>query len=265
MSKYFVVNPTVEYSSNEVVETLHNSKLNINNEAWVSRGTLAKKAIEKEPNLKHVDGRVVIKVDMESKNTHQFSDGTVIRRERRFNNLNFREVNPSNATIVSAENMQKGSQVLVDYTSITESHRIYDCESGSSDIHYYSIKEEDCYAFRLDGSEWLPTKNCEFGMRVFKPHEGIIQGVEPTEIKSYLYVTTGDLTGLVCQTLKGCDYQIVFQNDRGREGALIRFRHSADESFEREEIILVNNELTDKVNKGQLLVGYTSSDAKTIN
>lgn len=265
MSKYFQVSTEIQHCTKEESEAIHNSNMKLHNEAWVSRGTLAKKAIEKEVSLKHVYGKVVIKIDMESKNTHTFSDGTVIRRERKYNNFNFREVNPSNAIVISAENIPAGAEILVDYTSIHDSNRIFDYESGSLDINFYSVKEEECYAWREGKGEWKPTTNCEFGLRIYKPYEGVIKGVEPTFIKDILYVTTGNLKGNVVNTLKGCDYQIVFQNDEGKEGALIRFKHSEDEGFDREEIICINHELTEKVKKGKLYIGYTPSDAKPLN
>jgi hypothetical protein len=168
--------------------------------------------------LKCVHGRVIVKVNVETKNYHKFSDGTVIRRERKYNNFNFREVNPSNGFVVSAENIPAGAEVLFDYTSMHDSYKIFDYDSGSNDVNYYSIKEEECYAWRMGNDNWQPTKNCEFGLRVFIPYKGLIAGIEPTVIKDTLYATTGDFKGSIVRTLKGVDYAIVYQNDEGKKG-----------------------------------------------
>ena len=60
-----------------------------------------------------VEGRVVISVDLESKNSHTFSDGTKIRLEREYNNLNQRETKPVNAIVIDGEDIESGSQILI--------------------------------------------------------------------------------------------------------------------------------------------------------
>ena len=84
-------------------------------------------------------------------------------------------------------------------------------------------------------------------------------------MKDVLYVTTGEFKGQVVNTLKGCDYCMVLQGDDGKERQILRFRHSNDEGYDREEVICINHELTEKVNKGQIYVGLSSSDAKPFN
>lgn len=218
--------------------------------------------------LQAVEGKVIISVDLESKNSHTFSDGTKIRLERQWNNLNKRETHPVNATVISGDGMKSGSQILIHPNMTHETYRIHDYAqlSGAiegSDIKYYSIPEEQCYAW-LDGDEWKPLKNFDFGLRVFVPYMGTIQGIEPSLIKDVLYVTTGEFKGKVVHTLKACDYEVIFQGTNGREDRLIRFRHFPDQDHEREEVIAIDDHLTNKVNAGKLLVGLTPTQAKTI-
>lgn len=264
-SKYFLVNPKVNHLSGEAIASISSDKIRFNASAWDERERMAQVAFEKQCNLKWVHGRVIVKVNAQSKNTHRFANGATIRRERNFNNLNFREVNPANATVISSENIPSGSEILVDYTSIHDSNRIFDYHSGSSDIIYYSIKEEDCFGWKHEGNDWQPLPNFEFGLRVFKPYEGMLQGIPPVPLYDTIYVTTGGLKGNVVRTLKASDYQIVFQGANGQEDNIIRFRHSDNPQFEREEVIGIMDELTEQLNNGELYVGITMRDAQTLN
>jgi hypothetical protein len=218
--------------------------------------------------LQAVEGKVIISVDLESKNSHTFSDGTKIRLERQYNNLNRRETHPVNATVISGEGMKSGSQILIHPNMTHETYRIYDYAPLSgiiegSDIKYYSIPEEQCYAW-LDGDTWKPLKNFDFALRVYIPYAGLVDGIEPTLVKDVLYVTTGEFNGKVVHTLKSCDYEIIFQGPNGQEDRLIRFRHFPGQEHEREEVIAVDEYLTKKVNNKELIIGLSPLKAKTI-
>ena len=218
--------------------------------------------------LQAVEGKVIISVDLESKNSHTFSDGTKIRLERQYNNLNRRETHPVNATVISGEGMKSGSQILIHPNMTHETYRIYDYAPLSgiiegSDIKYYSIPEEQCYAW-LDGNTWKPLKNFDFALRVYIPYAGLVDGIEPTLVKDVLYVTTGEFNGKVVHTLKSCDYEIIFQGPNGQEDRLIRFRHFPGQEHEREEVIAVDGYLTKKVNNKELIIGLSPLKAKTI-
>jgi len=218
--------------------------------------------------LKYVQGKVIISVDLESKNSHTFEDGTKIRLERQWNNLNKRETHPVNAIVISGEGMKSGSQILIHPNMTHDTYKIHDYAplSGQvegSDIKYYSIPEEQCYAW-LDGDEWKPLKNFDFALRVFIPYTGPIDGIEPSMVKDVLYVSTGEFKGKVVHTLKSCDYEIIFQGTNGREERLIRFRHFPGQEHEREEVIAVDEYLTKRVNNKELIVGLTPTNATTI-
>ena len=221
-------------------------------------------------SLKHLDKRVVVSVDVNFKNSHQFADGTKIVLERQVNNFNKRETQPVNAVVISAEGIPEGSEVLIGHNSVHDSNRIFDYkplsgESLAGDIQYYSLPIDDCFAWRDKLGTLHPMKNFQFGLRVFKPYDGVITNIEPEVIKDVLYVTTGDLAGKVCHCLKSSDYEIIFQGQNGREDRVIRFRHSDEEELEREEIIAVNHELTKLVSKGKLLVGLSPTDCEKVS
>jgi len=220
-------------------------------------------------DLKHVEGRVVISVDIESKNVHAFSNGHTIRIERNYNNLNFREVHPVNAIVVSAKDIPAGVQILVHHNTMHDVNRIlnYKKISGkeeASDVKYYSVRETDCFLWLHESGEWMPIKPYETALRVFKPYEGILHGIDPKEIKDVLFVTSGDLKGEAVKTIKASDYQIVFQGVNNQEQNIIRFRPHGDADREPEAIAILHD-LTKKVNNGKLLVGLTIKDAKPIH
>jgi hypothetical protein len=269
MAKHFVVNPSKEnFDRAELVKSQLDEKL-IHATVKSARDKANEAALAKKEALKYIEGRVVVKLDIEAKNTHRFEDGTVIRRERKYNQFNMRIAQPVNAIVISAEYIPCGTQILINHNAIHETNKIFDYpeltgKDAENDIRYYSLPEEDCYAWLdIDGS-WKPLKNFEFSLRVFEPYKGSLLGIEPTLYVDTLYVTTGSLRGKVVGTLKFCDYEIVFQGLGGKEERVIRFRHSEDESFEREEVAFVNDFLTERMSNGELLVGFEPTDAKTI-
>lgn len=218
--------------------------------------------------IKAVEGKIIISVDLESKNIHTFEDGTKIRLERQYNNLNRRETHPVNAIVIDGEDIVPGSEILIHPNSTHDTNKIFNHTQLSgqvegSDVKIFSVDVDKCYAW-FDGEVWRPLKNFDFALRVFKPYEGIIDGIEPKVIPDILYVTTGEFEGKVVHTLKSCDYEIIFQGKDGREERLIRFRHFPDQDHEREEVIAVDEHLTDLVDNKKLLIGLSPTNAKTI-
>lgn len=217
--------------------------------------------------MKSVEGKVIVSVDHEKKNSYTFENGLTIRMERDWNNLNRRETQPVNAIVIDGEGLKEGSEILIHPNMTHDSYKIFNHTrlSGNvegSDVKYYSIPIEQCYAW-YDG-DWKPLKNFDFALRVFRPYEGTLEGIEPKLVEDMLYVTTGEFAGKIVQTLKACDYEIVFQGKENREQRLIRFRHFPDEDNEREEVIAVREDLTKLLKKRKLLVGLTPTDAKSI-
>lgn len=217
--------------------------------------------------LTHTEGRIIVAIDHDKKNWHQFEDGTKIRLERKYDNFNMRYVNPVNAIVVSAENIPEGAEILIHHNSIHDTNRVFDHnqlsgKNEASEIKYYSLKEDEAFAWRAD-TGWNPLPGYDFALRIFKPYIGILEGIEPTEIKNHLYLLTGDHKEKVGITIKYCDYEIIFQDLSGREGNLIRIRTNGDDSREP-EVIAIHNGYTQQVKNGDLLVGLNKNDAKTL-
>jgi hypothetical protein len=114
------------------------------------------------------------------------------------------------------------------------------------------------------GSIWNALNNFVTGLRIFEPYIGILQGIDATLIKNKIYITSGGLAGNVVATVISSDYEIIYQDDDGTEGKIIRLRYYPDGN-DRNEIIAIEPELTDKVKSGYLLVGYNISDAKKLS
>ncbi len=264
MGKHFVINPNQEPVEKQeliaVTETKHKG-IDIRE---VTKEQLASQVLLEDDNLKCVEGKVVIKINLQNKNYHTFENGQKIRLERQFNNLNIRETTPVNAIVIDAENIKKGAEILIHPNCIHDSNRIFSYKNKSPDIAYYSIKYEDCFVWN-DNGEWKTLPPYDLALRVFKPYKGLMEGIEPTLITDTLYVCSGELLGQVVRTLKACDYQIVFQDSNGREGNLIRFRAFGDEKTNREpEAIAILNDLTEQVKKGELYIGLSISDCKPL-
>ena len=220
--------------------------------------------------IKNLSDKAIVSIDLEGKNSHTFEDGTTIRLERAYNNLNFRQVNPVNAVIVSHNTLPKGTKVLIHHNSIHDVGRIFDFKPLSGDDiadtkKYFSIPESDCFLYLDEATkEYKPCNGYATALRVFKPYEGTLKNISPSLIPEYLYITSGELNGKVCKTVKASDYQIVYQGEDGREKNVIRVRHYENEYNEREEIIAIHHEMTTLVQQKKLLVGLTENDAKTI-
>lgn len=215
--------------------------------------------------LKAPSNRVIIKVDLESKNSHTFKDGTKIKLERVYDNFNMRYVKPVNAEVVDAAGIPVGSEILIHHNATHDTYKIFNYQrptaEASSDMQYFSIPIEECFMWRSQkGSTWNPLNNFITGLRIFEPYTGFLQGVKPTLIKNKIYVTSGELTGNVVGTVISSDYEIIYQDDDGTEGKIIRLRYYP-EGNDRNEVISIEHELTQKVINGDLLVGYNISDA----
>lgn len=270
MSKHFIVNPSKEALSKEEVAKIQASSEQVMVE-WDDM--VAKKSMEKfleEDFLIHTEGRIVVKVDMKSKDSHTFESGLTIRRERNFNNFNRRETQPVNCIVISGEGIPKGAEILVDHNAFHETNRINDYknsfESEDTDrIRYFSLERYECFAWRFENDNWTPLYPFEFGLRIFQPYTGKLENIEPQKMKDTLYVLTGELKGNVVKTLKGCDYEIIYLDKNGRDSSLIVFRPMGDSVRKLdEEAIAILHEVTEKVNSEEYLVGYEIKDAKPL-
>jgi len=224
----------------------------------------AKEKVKKEVGLKYVYGRVIISIDLDYKNGHTMENGERLYIGRQYNNLNRRETEPVNAFVISAEYIPSGSEILIHPNAIIESNKLYGFEEDETTVRYYSIPEDQCYLWKDEIGDWRPLKGYATGLRLFEEYKGPIVGIEPKKIKNVLYITSGSLKGKVVRTLHASDYEIVFMGDGGQEERVIRCRHYEGEFNEREEVICVDEKLTQMVEKMELMVGISKKDAKYI-
>tara|TARA_R110002126_G_scaffold4986_8_gene26174 strand:- start:641 stop:1321 length:681 start_codon:yes stop_codon:yes gene_type:complete len=218
--------------------------------------------------LKAPSNRVIIKVDLESKNSHTFKDGTKIKLERVYDNFNMRYVKPVNAEVVDGKDIPTGAEILIHHNATHDTYKIFNYQrpttEASSDIQYFSIPIEECFMWREGkGSIWNALNNFVTALRIFKPYKGMLQGIEPEVMNNKLYITSGELKGRAVNTVISSDYEIIYQNDDGTEGRIIRLRYFPDGN-DRNEIIAINDNMTELVESGELLVGYNKSDAKQL-
>lgn len=266
MSKIFLLNPKIQHQDKSKIQQIQMDEQTLLRSSELRKYAHNQNKIQEEDNLRHVQGRVVVKIDMDYKNTHTFSDGTIIRRERQFNDFNRRVTQPVNCFVISGEGIKKGAEILIHQNAIHDSNRIFDYKDSNDDIHYYSIHNDMCFAwYDEDKNEWLPIKPYEIALRIFKPYEGLVLGLPPTQIKDALFVTTGEFKNKVVKTIVASDFEVIAQNRNGKEFSLIRFRPEGDPINKREEeAICLLPDITDKVLSGEYLLGYSESDCKTI-
>jgi hypothetical protein len=222
--------------------------------------------------LTHVENRIIVSIDHDRKNWHQIEGGPKIRIERRFDNFNERYTKPVNAIVVSSEDISEGTEVIVHHTAIHETNLVnnYKPLSGKdegSEIKYYSISENEVFAWFNESTEsWQPTKGYDFALRIYEAYKGILEGIEPTLIKQALWITTGEYKNKACVVLQASDYQLIFQGRNDTEVNIIRLRSEDRPKEQREsEIVAIHNNYTEKILRGDLIVGLTKSDAKSIN
>lgn len=269
MSKYFVFGGKTELTQETIaqIQKEGQSILKIGDELLDDKVI---KQLQGEDNLVHVEGRVVVKLDIKNKDSHTFESGLTIRRERNYNNFNRRETQPVNCIVISGEGIPKGAELLIDHNALHETNRINDYKNsfendGSDRVRYFSIETYECYAWRMGNDNWHPIPPFEFALRVIKPYKGVLHGVEPEILKDTLFVTSGELKGRVVKTVKAADYCLVYQESNGQEGNLICFRPFGNlkRNMEEEAIAILHKE-TKQVSDGELLIGYEVKDAKSL-
>ena len=221
--------------------------------------------------MKATEGRVLIKADPKQKNQYKLADGVTIQLERDVENLDKKYTAQSLGKCVDSENIPKGAMILFHHNSVHPVNEIANHDQISGDdiangIKIYSITESSCYLWKMPNEkEWQPTKGFATALRVFEPYKGALEGVKPNKLENVLYLTSGEYKGLVCLTIKAADYEITFLNEQGKDEKIIRLRPDGDEKENREpEVIAINHQMTEMVNKGKLLIGLSISDCKTL-
>jgi hypothetical protein len=201
--------------------------------------------------------KIIVEVDLESKNSHTFQDGTKIRLERGYDNFNGRYTNPVNGVLVDGMGLKPSTPVVMHHNSVHDTNKLFAIRNKPL-CATYSVSVEECYLYFED--KWKPFPQFSIALRLFEPYKGPIQGIQPTLIKNKLYITHGDYAGNVMAVLKSSDYEVIFQDQDGRENRVIRVRNSG----ERNEMIAIDHDATKKVMEYKLLVGLASNSAKLI-
>lgn len=218
--------------------------------------------------MKAPQNKVIIKVDIEQKNAYTFSNGTEIVMPRDVENLDKKYTMQTMGAVIDSEYIPKGALILFHHNATHDVNVVFDSElltkeEQLSGFKIISLKETECFLWKERNVEtWMPLKGFCTALRVFEPYKGMMVDIEPKLIKNVLYIRSGEFEGRVVHTLKACDYQITFRNEKGIDENFIRCRHFEDEEHEREEVIALADDLTKKVNNGELLIGITVSDAK---
>lgn len=269
MSRHFLLNPNRDaltpLQQEEVAATeKERQQQKQQEEQGIKQAAIARM---QQVQLTHTHGRVIVAADRDEKNWHTFEDGTKIRRERAFNDFNRRVTEPVNGICISGENIPAGTPILCHQNAFTPSTQIFNHsklsgQDEATDIKYYSVPEEMCFLwYDKDKGVWNPLYPYETALRVFKPHKGVIEGIDPELLKDTLYVTSGELAGKVVKTLVACDFEVVFQNVDHKEGRIIRFRPFGDpRSKKEEEAICILDAITDGVDNGDYYVGLSVKD-----
>ena len=268
--KFFVIDESQKpLSKSDIDEILESKTAVFYKDADIKLTTSEYRLKTENVKFTHTENRIVVKVDLDYKDQHTFEDGTKIYIGRRFNNLNRMETEPVNAIVISGEGIPTGAEILVHHNSLSDTNKIsgyedwVNLEQGNS-VRYYSIETISAYLWREGNDEWKPLKGFCTAYRVFKPYEGAMEGILPTQLKNVLYIRTGEYAGMVAHTLKACDHEIIFMGEDGREKRIIKCRHYENEWNDREELIAINHELTESVNRGTLLIGLSPQDCKTL-
>ncbi len=271
MSKYFIINEEKEHISREDIQTIEDTRIEKNILSSKKQKEISKSVSTNLENItiKHTSGRVVIIADKEQKNYTNFSDGTEIRLERDYNNLDRTYTQQVFGKVIDSEKIPKGSLVLFHFNSLHDTYKVFNHsmlsgEELSSGVDIYSIPENQCYLYKEnEASEWKPCTIFATALRVFKPYEGTLQDIPPTKLPDTLFVTSGKYKGLVVKTLKACDASIIFRNEKGNDETIIRFRPFGDQESDREpEAIAILHELTEQVKNGKLLIGISEKECK---
>lgn len=228
--------------------------------------------------LTHVDGRVIVKMKMNEKDSFTFFNGTKIALQRNTENFDRTYVAISQGTVISSDYAPIGATIYFHHNASHDSNKIFDyntlnAQEIADQIYYFSILENECYLFRIGDGPIQPFKGYATALRIFEPYNGIFQQISetgnpvipPKKMKDALYITSGEYKGKVVRTLRSCDYELIINGPTGREERYIRIRHFEDVAdHEREEIIAVDHGATKKVNIGQILIGLTELDAKSV-
>jgi hypothetical protein len=221
-------------------------------------------------SLKNIEGRTIVKCDPAQKNQHKFADGTVLKLERNTDNFDRKYTQQVLGECISSDVIPTGAIVLFHHNSNDIQNEIKSIgnlsgEEIASGIKYLSLSNEAVFFWKMTtDNEWNVLDGYCTALRVFKPYKGVLDGITPTKIENVLYITSGELKGKVCHTVKAADYSITFVNENGKDETIIRARHFPEYNS-RQEIIAIAHDFTSDVLNEKLLIGLSENNCKTLN
>ena len=208
-------------------------------------------------------GNVIVKVDLELKNSYMLSPNNkiILRRDVGEENLNRRLSQPVQGIVIDAEKIPKNCVVLIHHNATHASYEIMDVPNEPH-TKIFSIPVGLIFCHSTDLFNWTACENFLITLRIFKPYKGALSGVTSSLIPHRLYIVSGlsedgeDLSGKVCIVTKNSDYQIVYQGNNGREAYVLRTRSR--------EILAIDPKTLHEAQTGGYLLGYSYKDAQTL-
>ena len=221
--------------------------------------------------MKHLKDKVIVKIGTKQKETLDWVGGTTLKIEKG-HDFNLRQDLASMGFMISSDYIPQGSRVLLHHLSSQISYEVADediltDEERKEGYKIFSIPEDNVFCFRLEGeTEWQPAKNYLITLRMYQPYLGALVGIDPIRINGRLWVLKGgdlfeeeftDLSGTCCIVTDHSDYEIIFHDTDNKEYRILRTRNR--------EISAIDHYLTEKVNKGEILLGLNENDCVTLN
>lgn len=232
--------------------------------------------------MKAIKGHVLVKIDTKQKEKYALTSDITIHIEKNFN-FNLREDKASFGFVIDSENVISGSMGLFHHLSTKESYAVPYLELFLTEkeildgYRVFCIPHDMHFAYH-NGNEWMPCENFLLTERVFEAYKGHMENIANRIIEKRIYVkkchpsfintlplikkegaefmefTKKSLEGKCCIALPNNDYEIIFHMEDNREYRLIRTRER--------EIVGVDDVITDKINKNELLLGLNEKDCK---
>lgn len=219
--------------------------------------------------MRALRNKVLIRIDMTQKEKYSLGNGKTLHWQRGFN-FNLREDRATYGYVVDGNGMKEGTPVLVNYLSTEPSYAadnetILTEEEKKEGFRIRNIEADMIFCY-FDGEKWQPCKGFLITKRIFKPYNGLLVGIEHERIKGRLYVVKGfdeydgevtDLSGKVCCVTPHSDVELIWHDESSRERRLIRTMNR--------EIEAIDNDMTEQVKNGELLVGVAHNYCSTLN
>lgn len=218
--------------------------------------------------MKAIKNFVLIKIDVTQKEKYALTKDVTIQIIKGFS-FNLRVERSSMGYVIDGEGLPHGSKLLINYLGLEPTYHVPNYnylteEEVKEGYKVINIPKDMAFAYN-SGTGWIPCEDYLITLRIFKPYKGLMTGIEPQIVKNRMFVVAGydnydgektDLSGLVAVTTPNCDYHITYHDTDNKQYDLMR-------SMNR-EIEAIDYDMTEKLNNGELLIGYSPNDCKTL-